>query len=775
MVQLKRLGVRFGLVAMLLLIVLPTQAFVIKKIDIVGANLTTHSAVLKVMKLNLGQNLSDATAANVIRSLYKSGLYSDVRLSRRANTLVVYLTERPTISAIEVQGNSEIKNKQLKPVFEKEGFVEGRVFDHYKISQLLTGLEQQYQSMGYYDAKVTLKTKKLPRNRVAITVQVKEGVIAKVKHITFSGNHTVSAHTLLKQMKLQSSGFLSWFNKDDRYSAYKFDLDMQSIKDYYLDNGYLDFRLVSKKVKVAPNDRTVSLVIVVDEGPVYHLGAVKLTGKSAEDPAVIKLVTVKPGDVFSKQSILDVNKHLASYFRDKGFALPAISVSNVVSKSQRVINLTWSISSGRQVYVRKVHFTGNDHTQDLVLRSRVLQMEGAVYSQKNIDESKRKLMLQPYFQTVTVDRTPVPDDPAAVDLDYKVKEVSAGAFNVNLQYSDLSGFGYGTQLYEQNFNGTGKAVNIGFMNDALNKNYSLSYTDPMYTPDGVSRTMAVNFTRTTPERVGLTAYNMDQSGFTLGYGIPVTEKTRISTSLAYKYTVVKDYQTEKTSPSITQYMGQYPSPFNQFIASLGWSYDSRDRFPFAEDGQYQTISMGYGVPIRTTKVRSLGYYKLNYSAQYYFPLTRGFILSPSYDVNLGSGLGGYDSLPFFENYYGGGVTSLPSFSAGSLGPKNPNNEGESLGGNISAFGRINLILPSFINPNVRTALYVGAGNVFETHHVDGIEYEQVKLRNLRASAGLVLAWKVPMLGPLQFSLSSPIIKKAGDETEIFGFTFGSNL
>lgn len=766
----------------LLLPLFSANAFIVKHIEVQGARRMSPAAVRALVPVHLGQNIHSIGTGHIIQKLYQSGYFSNVSLGRRGHNLVVSVQERPTIGLLSLSGNSAITNKQLKPILKKLQIIEGEVYSPEKLNEFKLGLEQGYQNLGYYAANIDIKVKTEPRNRVAVSITVNEGPIAIVKSIRVLGSKAFSESNLVDKMKLSTSGIFSFLSHSDRYSPMRLAQDQQTIKNFYLDHGYLLFKFTNKKVTVSTDHKSVTIVLTVSEGPVFHIGSVKVVGQEANNPAVNSLVNIKSGQVFSRANIMAVDNAIAAHFRNQGHALVSVQVATKLNKAQRSINLSFNVRPGKQIYVRYIHFIGNHKNHDFVLRSRLLQLEGSLYSQKMIDESKRRLSVLPYFTNVNVTTTPVPNHPGLVDLTYTVTERDSGNFQIQGGYMDVEGFFYGVSVFEQSFMGTGKALGLTFQHSELSANYSISYTNPMYTLSGISRSLSVSYSHSKPSNVGLANYEMKNIKLGVNYGIPTSINNRINLGFSYSNMSISNYQSATASPNIVNFLNRYPSPFNQLELNLGWSRDTTDRFPFPMAGGHQTLGLSVGVPMQFgTKTgnhygfTSLGYYKITYNGRWYFPLSHGFVVNPHVTLGYGSGLGAFNQLPFFDNFYGGGSLTLPGFQNNSLGPRNPNDASESLGGNVQILGGLNFVFPNFISDNVRTAVFLDAGNIFETQHVAGVEYEKIALSNIRASTGLLLGWNVPMLGPLEFTVGFPINKKPGDSTSWFGFTFGANL
>lgn len=772
MAFLKRLSTVFVLVWLVIVPAFSATNFIVRHIEVQGIQRVTESTVLSYLPVHVGQQFKVQQSSSIIQALYKTGFFSDVQLSRRGNTLIVFLAERPTIGLVQVVGNKAISKKQLQPVLKKLGIVEGQFYDSSKLNAIVQGLQQEYDMLGHYAATVNPQVIPKVRNRVAILIRIKEGPIAKIRTIQIKGNQVFSRRQLLKNFTLTTTGLLSWYTHHNRYSKTQLEKNLQQLQFFYYDHGYLHFRVVSQQVKMTPDRKGVAITVYVYEGPVYRISGYRVAGQFAHDPVIAHLVSsIKTGEVFSRKKVMDINNKIAKYFANQGYAFPYINPAPTMDDKNHQVFLTYQIKLGSRVYVRKVNIVGNARTKDSVIRSQVRQMEASLYSLKKVNESKRRIANLGYLNKVKVSTLPVPGHPDQVDLTYHVNEVNAGRASVRGGYSDVDGFLYGASISEPNFMGTGKYVSLGFQKSAYSGQYNFSYTNPFYTTNGVSRSFSVYYNHTTPGKVNLDPYTMDDYGGTLSYGIPVSEYDSLSVGFGYDHVAIGNVNNIFVSPSVTGFLAIHPSPFNQFKLLLGWGRQTLDRAIFPTMGSAQGVSLTVGAPVLKS---SLGFYQAAYTAKWYFPLGYGFVVHPHAVLGYGAGFGRSSVLPFFNNFYGGGISSLPGFEANTLGPKNPRDVTTALGGNVEIIGGINLIFPNPISQKVRTSLILGVGNIFQTYRTPGVTYEGVALKNLRVSTGLMVSWWSP-LGVIDFSFAVPLRKKAGDQLGFFGFSFGASL
>lgn len=759
------------------------QDFVVKQIKVTGNQKIQDATVISYLSIHIGQKITTQDTTNILLSLYKTGFFSDVRLSQSNNTLIVHVVERPTIGLIILSGNKEFKDNQLFPVLKDLGIVEGSPIDDAKLNSITLGLREQYQEMGYYAAQINTTVTPEPRNRVQLNIHIKEGPIAKIRSIHIAGNKLYPEKILLKNFVLIPASWwrLTFISQHDRYSKTQLAKDLEQLRKFYLDRGYLHFQVVDQQIIISPDNKSVNILITVSEGEQYTIGGVEVQGLSTEyatdEPIVHRLIMIKPGDIFSRQQVLNASERIRIYFANRGHAFPVINSEPRIDEITHQVFLTYTVTPGPVSYVRRIDFTGNTVTIDTALRNRLLQMEGSPYSLISVEQSKQRLAFLPYLSDVSVDTAPVPDKPDEVDLNYHVKEINAGKASLQGGYSTADGFIYGASISEPNLMGTGKFASLSFNASQFQKTYSFNYVNPYYTTYGVSRGITIFSTVTTPSSaLNLVSYTMDGYGFAMTYGIPVSLNNRISLGYGYTYIFIHGVNGETNSPNIVDFLHEHKPPYNQFKGTASWSYNTLDRANAPTSGISQLFGVELGVPIISS---SLSYYKLTEDFKYYYPLGYGFILNPHASLGFGNGYANVNTLPFYLNFYGGGPDSLPGFAPNSLGPKNPLDTNQAIGGNLKVLGGMNFIFPNFTD-KIRTAVTFDAGNIFQTVHVDGgddpgdIDYEPITLQNMRMSVGLAAIWYSP-LGPLEFSASKAVSTHSGDHLSWFGFAFGASI
>jgi len=752
------------------------SSFVVHHIQIQGLQRVSSSAVMSSIPLRVGQTYTSEEGNAIIATLFKTEFFSNVQLSRKDDTLVVTVVERPTIDSVQITGNKSIKISELKPILKKLGIVVGFTFDPSELHAIVLGLQQQYALLGHAGAIVNPTITTMSRNRVAIHIQITEGVTSIVHDIQIVGNHAYSEKELQDQFKLTTPSIFTWFNHNDRYSNMRLDNDLQNLQNFYYNHGYLDFQVVSHHVTHLAKGG-VLIHVRVSEGAVYHISGYQLTAVQLPPTIAPKvhdlLATLVKGSVFSRQEILDLNKKLSHALADHGYAFPVINPIPTIDHVNHTVFINYTITSGHRVYVRHINIVGDTRTNGLVVRTQLRQMEGSLYSLKNVEESKRNINMLGYLNHVEVVSKPVPNKNNQMDLDYHVHEVNAGRASVQAGYSDVEGFLYGASVSEPNFLGSGKYMSVGFQRSQFSSNYGITYNNPFYTASGISHGYNLNYSHTTPNNnLNLVPYTMDDYGVSTNWGIPLSEFDQFTVGTGYDYIAISNVVPSQVSPSVTSFLAMNPSPYNQLKVFSGISHTTLDRAIFPTRGNEQGLSLTLGAPVAQS---SLGYYQAGYNGSWYFPLFYRFLVEPHVNFGYGNGLGNTNTLPFFDNYYAGGIQTLPGFMANTLGPKNPMNLQEGIGGNVQTLGGLNFILPDFISHKVRTAVILDAGNIFETNHVPGITYESISPNNLRVTTGIMVSWWSPLGAPLDFSIAFPLNQKPGDQLQWFGFSFGAAI
>lgn len=746
------------------------QPFVIKNIRVEGLQRISVGTVFNYLPLKKGDHVDEKASTDAIRALYKTGFFKDVVLEREDDTLVVFVVERPAIASIKIEGNEAIPSDKLMESLKQIGFAEGRIFDRAMLDNVEQELERQYLSLGKYGVRIESEVTPEPRNRVAIRIDIAEGKVAKIKSIDIVGNTVFSDQELLRQFQLGTTPIFSLFSTRDQYSKQKLSGDLEKLRSYYLDRGYINFNIESTQVSITPDRSQVYITINVHEGDKYTVGDVHISGKTIlPEKDLRKLISIKKGDVFSRRAVTDSTKHISERLGDVGYAFANVNAIPDLDKEKKQVSLTFFVDPGKRVYIRRINITGNAKTQDEVVRRELRQMEDGWLSTQRIKRSRTRLNRLGYFDDVTVETPAVPGTPDQVDTNIKLKERDAfGSLSFGVGYGDASGFMVNASVSEQNFLGTGKHFSLVFNNSTVNKIYSFNFTDPYYTLNGVSRSYNFSYRTTDYNNANIVNFATDTAGAGVGFGIPTSEYDTVRWGLNYDATRIKTFT--DTSSSITDFCVANATlddcSFDAYKASASWAHDTRNRTIFATRGSLQLLSTEVAVPAGG---KSVSFYKARYQYRGYWPLTDKLTFSANGELSYGDSYGDTSELPPFERYYAGGTRTVRGYKANTLGPRDQN--GDPIGGNARIVAGTELIFPSPFAENgksVKLSAFLDAGNVYDTRSSgNGIDLAQ-----LRYSAGLSLVWLSPM-GALNFNIADPLNPKPGDDTETFQFTLGS--
>ena len=736
--------------------------FIIRRIQIEGLHRVSEGTVLTYLPIKSGQRLTNTETPNIIKALYNTGFFNNVSLYRDNNDLIIKVIERSTIGTISFAGNKKIATKKLTTALTQEGIQSGLVFNHSSLANLRYALLQQYYNLGRYDAKVTTSVFKEARNRVGIKINIYEGQVAKIRQIQVIGNRTFSNRTLINQFKLSTPNLFSFITHNDQYSREKLDGDLERLRSFYMDRGYIRFEINSTQVSITPDKSSIFITIHITEGAVYHLTGFKLAGKLlGKEPQLLKMIQLHKGDVFSRKKVVDIQTHISNYFANRGYAFATVDAIPTIDDKTKQVFITFEVNPQKIVYINRITFSGNVKTADYVLRREMRLAEGSPYSRTKIQESKRRLNMLGYITDVQVNSEPVPGTNNQVNLNYKVKDRSSATANLMAGYSDFFCFLFGANIDEKNYLGTGKEVGLGFQRSQYSQTYSFDYFNPYYTINGISRGFSIYYQKYTPGQVNLTPYTTDIYGTSLTYGIPITEKSSIDVGAGYEHTRIG--VDSDSGQTVTNFINERGNRFNATKLMTSYNYVSYDRGIFPTNGFMQTLSGEIGVPVFN---KHLDYYKLTYLGSAYLSLGKGFIFNPHTNLGYGNGYSTLNNLPFFYNYYAGGIGTVRGYEGNTLGPKDPQN-GDSMGGNVLTTGSLELIVPNGISQVLRTSIFLDAGNVYQNH---------IELQNLRYAAGVDIQWLIPLLGaPLEFSFGKALNAKSGDDTQFFQFSIATGI
>ncbi|MBW4936108.1 outer membrane protein assembly factor BamA [Marinobacter sp. F4206] len=746
--------------------------FTVADIEVEGLQRVSAGTVFSAFPVNIGEQVDPAELADAIKSLFGTGLFTDIEASRDAGVLILTVRERPSISAIEIEGNKNIETDMLMDALSGAGLQEGQVFRRATLERLELEILRSYIAQGRYNARVTATAEELPRNRVSISLDINEGTVAAIHHINIVGNQDFGDEQLLDLFELQTSSWWNSITNSDKYARERLSGDLESLRSFYLDRGYLDFNVESSQVSISPDKQQVFIAIALNEGPQYTISEINLRGDLiVGEEELRKLIPVEEGDVFSRARMTAISEALSFRLGREGYAFANVNAVPEPGENNTAA-VTFFVEPGKRAYVRRVNFDGNVSTRDDVLRQEMTQMEGGIASSDRIEFSKTRLERLGFFKTVNVETVPVPGTDDLVDVNYSVEEQPTGSLSASVGFSQDSGVILGANVSENNFFGTGKRVSFGVNVSDSVKSANVSYLDPYYTVDGVSRGFSLFARETDYEEEDISSYLLDEYGGRVTFGYPTDNITRLNFGLGYTRSNIKEGAF--TSQEVIDFIDEEGDSFDNYFLFGSWRRSTLNRGVLPTDGYSHSVSLDLAVP-----GSDLTFYKLSHKTDFYQPLTSSgrWIVRARTDIGYGDGYKDRTQMPFYEHFYAGGYGSVRGYEANSLGPRatnNPNDlsEPDPFGGNLLTEGSLELIFPTPFagdSRSMRTAFFVDAGQVFDTDRGFDPALDEVRL-----SAGVGFQW-ITAVGPLAFSLAQPLNDKAGDDTQVFQFSLGQTF
>jgi outer membrane protein insertion porin family len=747
---------------------LAIDPFVIKDIRVEGLQRTEPGTVFSYLPVKVGDTMNDEKASEAIRSLFATGFFRDVTIEADGNVLVVSLLERPSIAQVDFIGVKEFDKETLNKVMRQVGLAEGRIFDRSVADRAEQELKRQYLTRGKYAAEVTTTVTPLERNRVSINFNVVEGDSSKIRQISIIGAKAFSERQLLGLFVLRTPGILTWYSKQDQYSRQKLSADLETLRSHYQDRGYLEFSIDSTQVSITPDKKDIYITVTITEGEKYTVGEVKVDGQLLIPEAEIrKLITVQPGEVFSRVKLTESTKKITDRLGNDGYAFANVNAAPELNKEKREASFTFFVDPGRRVYVRRINIAGNTRTRDEVIRREMRQLESAWYSGSNITLSRQRIDKLGYFTEVNLENPAVQGTTDQVDVNVTVVEKPTGNVLLGAGFGSGSGVVLSGSISQNNIFGSGKHVSASLSSSSLNTVYALSYTDPYFTKDGVSVGYDLYHRRVDAQGSSLGEYKTKTTGFGFRFGVPISELDTIQYGLAYEDTTITTFDT--SPPFYRDYVRSFGSKNTALMPSIGWVRDGRDSLIYPMSGSYHRAFADSGIP-----GGSLRYYRANYQYQRYFPLTRETTFMWNTELGYGGGYSG-KRLPFFKNYFAGGVASIRGYKLNSVAPRDDLLDPR--GGTRKWVSNVEYLFP-FPGLNndrsVRMSAFLDAGSVYDplARSVPGLSKNYDSFSSaLRYSTGMALAWVSPF-GPLKFSIAAPLASKEGDKKQVFQFTFG---
>lgn len=742
--------------------VMAFEPFTVKDIRVEGIQRTEAGTVFSYLPVKVGDTLNDDKAAQSIKSLFATGFFKDVRIEVEKDVMVVVVQERPAIANLNFVGLKEFDKDVILKALKETGIAEGRIFDRSLLDKAEQELKRQYLSRGKYSATITTTVTPLERNRVGINFNIEEGDAAKIKQINIVGAKAFSEKELLSRFELTTPGLLTWYSKNDQYSRQKLSGDLEKLKSFYLDQGYLEFNVESTQVSISPDKRDVYITVGITEGERYKVSSVKLAGDfNIPESELKKLVQVRAGDVFSRERLNASTKAISDRLGQEGYAFANVNAAPEIDKEKHLVAFTVFVDPGKRVYVRRVNVTGNTKTRDEVVRREIRQMEGGWYDADKVANSRQRIDRLGFFSEVTVETPPVPGTSDQLDVNLNVVEKPTGNLMLGVGTSSTDKFILSGSISQNNFLGSGNNVSIQVNSAKSYRTYAFSYTNPYFTPDGVSQGFDIYQRTVNTQNLAVAYYKSVSTGAGIRLGFPIGEKESISVGLAVDSTSIS---VDQTSPTRYQnYVRDYGETNLSLPVTVNWVSDGKDSYFFPTRGTYQKAGIEVAIP-----GGDLTYYKANYQLQHYIPLSKRFTLMLNGEVGYGNGIGNMD-LPFFKNYFAGGITSVRGYKTSSLGRVEPDpvtGTEYRVGGNRRIVANTELLwgMPG-MESAARIGLFFDAGQVYASG-------ETLDLGQLRYSTGISAAWLSPV-GPLKFSIGFPLNKKETDKTESFQFQLGT--
>ncbi len=798
--QNKRQGVRFWqrlpAVIAVACLTLPVAAlavdFVVRDMRVEGLQRISEGTVFNYLPINVGDTVDDIRIQEAMRALYSQQLFDDIEMRRDGDTLIIAVKERPSIEDFTIEGNKDIKTEDLMESLRGVGLARGRTFDRSVLDEVQQFLKEQYYDRGKYAVVVNTDVMDRPNNTVRVSIEVKEGERAKIRQVNIIGNRSFDEKTIREDFELDTANWLSWIRQDDRYAKESLGGDLETLRSFYMDRGYADFRIESTQVAISPNKKDIYVTINLHEGEQYKISDTKVVGKMViPEEQLSGLILAKPGSTFNLQLLTQSMELMEFRLGEQGYSNAEIEPVPELDHEKKEASVTFFVDPGSRVYVRRIIFKNIDQVDDEVLRREMRQTEGAYLSNRLVDRSRIRLQRLPYIEKVGVENVPVPGSPDLVDIEFDIEYRMPGQFSGGLGFSESQGLILNGSIVHTNFLGSGNRVALQVSTGSFSTLYSLSHTDPYTTRNGVRRTVSVNFRDVTQFTSASSDFSTTNIGATIEYGYPITEYQSLSLGISFNRAELlassrssqqaQDWVlnngnqfTDEVSPGVV-FTG---TEFDTYELIAGWSYDSRNRSLFADRGSRQQLFLSYALP-----GSGVQYYTVRHNFTKYIPLFGRWTIRLNSELGFGEALGDTTALPPYKQFFSGGPQSVRGYKESWLGPRD--SFGNPYGGNVLVAGQVELIipLPAKLSGSTRASIFYDIGNVFNSGEVEftdklgaPISYEP-DFNELKTSVGVAVQWLAPM-GLFRFSYAVPLNEFKGndrfygDVIEGFQFSIG---
>ncbi len=787
------------------------ESFTVRDMRVEGLQRISDGTVYNYLPVNIGDELNTRRIAEAVRALYDTRLFSDVQMRRDGDTLVIQVTERPTIRRVSVTGNKQVKEEELLSGLRDAGLAEGREFDRSVLEKVEQELNRLYFSNGRYGVKIDTSVQELANNAVDVSIVIREGKVARIRDINIVGNELFDDERLLGEFESTTGGLLSFYKKDDQYSREKLSGDLQKLSSFYMDRGYAGFKVDSTQVAISPDKKDIFLTINISEGDIYKVSDVKLAGEMViPEPELKRLVLLQPGSTFSRRLITESVDLINLRLGIDGYAFSEVEPIPEFDEQGKTVAVTLFVNPGQRAYVRRINFNGIESTRDEVFRREMRIFEGAWLSSNAVDRSKTRIQRLPFVEDVQVETERVPGEDDLVDVNFDVKLRQSGTLQGGIGFSDRQGFILNGGFTEANFLGTGDRLAVSLNTGRFASFYNVSHTDPYFTDDGISRTFGINYRKTDQLVSNASQFTSNELGAVLQFGLPLTEYSALNLGVAVRETeyLASNFSPEEYNNWVRDngetFFRQSPfsdaagndrllpgTRFNTYELLLGFARDTRNRTIFADRGSRHSLSVEYALPGSDVE-----YYVARYNGGMLIPLFGNFTLSVRGNLAYGDGLGDTRYLPPNKNMFAGGSQSVRGFRNNRLSPLD--SFGNPYGGNALLTGQIELLFPTperlrgtarfGLFADFGNAFYTGDRGLFEVRDDNGVptgeapifdpNFWDFDVDEIRYSVGLTATWLAP-IGALSFSYGIPLNVvendplRPDDDVERFQFTINS--